>query len=42
MADDYDLSAVGPRLGYVRRSEEHGISAYDWQWMLDFAERVFR
>jgi hypothetical protein len=40
--DDYDLSAVGPRLGYVRRSEEHGISAYDWQWMLDFAERVFR
>lgn len=38
---DYDTSAIGCRLGYVRRSEEHGISAYDWMWMLDFADKVF-
>ena len=40
--DDFDTSAVGSRLGYVRRSENHGISAYDWMWMMDFADRVFR
>ena len=39
--DAYDTSAIGSRLGYVRRSEGHGISAYDWKWMLDFADRVF-
>lgn len=39
--DDYDTSAIGPRLGYVRRSEGHGISGYDWMWMLDFADGVF-
>lgn len=39
--DPYDTSAIGDRLGYVRRTEEHGISAYDWNWMLSFADRVF-
>ena len=39
--DDYDTSAIGGRLGYVRRSEGHGISAYDWMWMMDFADRVW-
>ena len=39
--DEYDTSAIGERLGYVRRSEDHGISAYDWMWMMDFADRVF-
>ncbi|MBQ5794706.1 MAG: acetylxylan esterase, partial [Kiritimatiellae bacterium] len=39
--DNFETSAIGDRLGYVRRSEWHGISGYDWQWMLDFAERVF-
>ena len=39
---DFDTSAVGPDLGYVRRSEGHGISAYDWMWMLGFAERHLR
>jgi len=34
---DFDTSAIGRRLGYVRRSEEHGIAAVDWQWLLDFA-----
>ena len=39
--DDYDTSAIGPVLGYVRRANEHGIAAIDWAWMLDFAEGVF-
>lgn len=39
--DNYDLSAIGDSFGYVRRSEDHGISGYDWQWMLDFADRAF-
>ena len=39
--NNYETSAIGDRLGYVRRSEGHGISGYDWQWMLDFAERNF-
>lgn len=37
--DYYDTSAIGPRLGYVRRTEEHGISAVDWTWLLDFVLR---
>ena len=39
--DDYDTSAIGRHLGYVRRSQSHGISAYDWKWMMDFADGVF-
>ncbi|MCQ2149896.1 MAG: hypothetical protein MJY45_06065 [Bacteroidales bacterium] len=39
--DDYDTKAIGPTLGYVRRDLEHGISAIDWLWMLDFAEKQF-
>ena len=38
---DYETTAIGSTLGYVRRSEEHGLSAYDWTWMMDFADRVF-
>lgn len=37
--DDYDTKAIGPNLGYVRRDQEHGIAAIDWQWMLDFADK---
>ncbi len=37
---DFDTSAIGSRLGYVRRSQNHGISAYDWTWLLDFADNV--
>ena len=40
--DDYDTSAIGERLGYVRRNLDHGHSAHDWQWMLDFADKVFQ
>jgi hypothetical protein len=36
--DDFDTSAVGRRLGYVRRDGGHGISGWDWTWILDFAD----
>ena len=38
--DDFDTSAIGARLGYVRRCESHGLSAFDWKWLLDFADGV--
>ena len=38
----FDTSAIGKDLGYVRRTQNHGISAYDWMWMLDFADGVLR
>ena len=38
---DFDTSAIGPRLGYVRRNHGHGLSAVDWKWMLDFADNHF-
>jgi len=37
--DDYDLSAIGADFGYARRTEEHGIAAWDWARILDFAGR---
>ena len=40
--DDYDTAAIGRHLGYVRRDRSHGISAYDWMWMLDFADGVLK
>ena len=40
--DDFDTSAIGERLGYVHRSEGHGISGCDWTWMLDFADKNFK
>ena len=39
---NYDTSRIGPALGYVRRGGEHGISCYDWLWLLDFADGYFR
>ena len=36
--DNYDTSAIGRHFGFVRRSEQHGISAHDWTWLLDFAD----
>ena len=38
---DYDTSAVGPGLGYVRRPHGHGFAAADWLWLLDFADAAF-
>jgi len=40
--DNYDTSAIGARVGYARRTERHGISAQDWAWTLDFADKVFK
>ena len=39
---DYDTSAIGPYLGYVRRPGGHGIAPNDWNWMLDFAEGIWK
>lgn len=39
--DNYDRSAIGKRLGYYRRENLHGISAIDWTYMIDFADRLF-
>lgn len=36
--EDYDTSAIGPRLGYVRHPHGHGFAAIDWTWILDFAD----
>ena len=38
----YDESAIGPYLGYVRRTEDHGISGYDWNWTLNFADAAWK
>ena len=37
----FATEAIGPCLGYVRRRGEHGISGWDWKWLLDFADRAF-
>jgi hypothetical protein len=37
----FDLSCIGEGIGYAVRSEEHGISAWDWKAMLDFADASF-
>ena len=38
--DNFSTALVGPRLGYVRRGGAHGLSGYDWLWLLDFADRA--
>ena len=39
--DNYDRSRIGSTFGYVRRGGQHGLSGYDWLWMLDFADKAF-
>ena len=39
--DNYSTAGIGESFGYVRRSEQHGIAAHDWMWMIDFADREF-
>ena len=34
---DYDTSAIGPDLGYYRRSQGHGIACFDWLQLIRFA-----
>ena len=38
--EPYDDSVAVPPLGYVRRTEEHGLSPYDWRWTLNFADKA--
>lgn len=40
--DELDTSCIGPYLGYVRRQNNHGISAYDWTWIMNFADCIFK
>lgn len=40
--EPYDTSCIGENLGYVSRTEEHGIAACDWNWTLNFADKVFK
>lgn len=37
--NDYDTSAIGVNLGYVRRNLRHGLAVIDWEWMLSFADQ---
>ena len=37
--EPYDTSAIGPYLGYFRRTENHGIAAFDWWMLLNFLNR---
>ena len=39
--EPYSDALVRPPFGYVRRTECHGLSPYDWKWTMDFADRVF-
>jgi len=39
--DNYDRSRIGSTFGYVRRGGQHGLSGYDWLWLLDFADKAF-
>jgi len=36
--EPYSTAAVGKDVGYVRRTELHGLSAYDWTWIMDFVK----
>ena len=38
--DNYETSAIGKDLGYVRRLHGHGLSSIDWKWLLDFADQA--
>lgn len=36
---DFDTSLIGENLGYYRRSEQHGIAAFDWWQLIKFTGR---
>lgn len=40
--EPYDESLVRPPFGFVRRTECHGLSPYDWKWTLDFADKALK
>lgn len=37
--DDFETTAIGPYFGYYRRSQNHGIAAFDWTRLLKFAAK---
>ncbi len=37
----YETRCIGPSIGYAHRTEKHGISAWDWTQILDFADNAF-
>ena len=39
---EHDTSCIGEDLGYVRRFRHHGLSAQDWVWLMDFAEKALK
>lgn len=39
--DFFSVDAIGQRIGYARREGKHGISGYDWQLLVAFADRQF-
>ena len=40
--EPYSDALVSPPFGYVRRTECHGLSPYDWRWALDFADKSLK
>ena len=40
--DDFSTAAMKGDIAYVRRPGTHGISGYDWMWMLDFADASWK
>ena len=39
--EPYSTDLLRPPCGYVRRTECHGLSPYDWKWAIDFANMVY-
>ena len=40
--EPYSDELVKPPFGYVRRTECHGLSPYDWKWAIDFAGKALK
>ena len=40
--EPYSDELARPPFGYVRRTECHGLSPWDWKWAIDFANRALR
>lgn len=40
--ETYSTEGIGRYLGYFRRDEAHGIADFDWLWVMNFADGVFK
>ena len=40
--EPYSDVMVQPPFGYVRRTECHGLSCYDWKWAMSFTDMVYK